>query len=118
PAALGRGQDADRPVQVRLSSGPFVGQRVLGLEPSRAWCVYLGGPAGNPLLAAVAYGAFLAQPLPLLRLLAEVQLAAVGYALLPFDPLDGGPLGRCPGVLAALGLFTAVAGVLFTLGMM
>ena len=61
---------------------------------------------------------FLAEPLPLLRLVAEAQLAAVGYALLPFAPLDGSALDRRPAVLGTAGLIVAVAGVLFAIGLL
>jgi hypothetical protein len=103
---------------LRLSSGPFVGHRVVGVSAGRAWWVYLGGPVGNIAVAAIAYGLFLAHPLPLLRLLTEVQLAAIGYALLPFTPLDGSVLGQRPSVVATIGLCLGVAGVLFSLGML
>jgi tetratricopeptide (TPR) repeat protein len=102
---------------LQLSSGPFLGQRVLGVSADRAWWVYLAGPAGNLLVAVAAYGVFLTHPLPLLRLITEAQLAAIGYALLPFAPLDGSVLKSRPLLLVAFGLAVAITGVLFTQGM-
>ncbi len=69
--------------------------------------------------SAAAYGLLLAQRVPLLRLLAEVQLAVIGNTLLPFEPADGPVLGRSwPGVVAGFGVMVVVAGVLFALGLL
>jgi hypothetical protein len=68
------------------------------------------------VIAVAAYGIFLTHPLPLLRLLTEAQLAAIGYALLPFAPLDGNALKSRPLLLVAFGLAVAIAGVLFAQG--
>jgi hypothetical protein len=99
-----------------LSSGPFLGQRVLGVSADRAWWVYLAGPAANLVVAIAAYGIFLTHPLPLLRLVTEAQLAAIGYALLPFAPLDGSVLKSRPLLMVVFGLAVAVAGLLFAQG--
>ena len=57
------------------------------------------------------------EPLPVLRLIAQVQLAAIAYALLPFRPLDGQALvHRRPVVAASVSLGVSVAGVLFSIG--
>jgi len=82
----------------------------------RAWWVYLAGPAANLVVAAAAYGFFLTHPLPLLRLVTEAQLAAIGYALLPFAPLDGSALKSRPLLLVVFGLAVAIAGVLLAQG--
>jgi hypothetical protein len=101
----------------QLSIGPYVGQRVRGAAASRAWWVYLAGPAANLLAAGAAYALFVVEPLPVLRLIAQVQLAAIAYALLPFRPLDGQALvHRWPVVAASVSLGVSVAGVLFSIG--
>jgi tetratricopeptide (TPR) repeat protein len=100
-----------------LSSGPFMGQRISGVDTDRSWWVSLAGPAANLTVAAVAYGIFLTHPLPLLRLVTETQLAAIAYSLLPFTPLDGSVLKRRPLVVVVIGLIVAIAGVIFAQGM-
>jgi tetratricopeptide (TPR) repeat protein len=102
---------------LRLSSGPYLGHRVEGTNAGRAWWVYWGGPAANVAVALAAYMALLVEPLPLLRLIAQIQLAAASYALLPFKPLDGAELkSRWPAVLAGFGLLLACTGVLVASG--
>lgn len=93
----------------RASSGPYVGHHVEGASPDQQWWIYLAGPAANLIAALLALGAYLAQPLPFLLLVSQVQLAAAAFAVLPFDPLDGKPLSRRP--LAAGVLAIAIAGV-------
>lgn len=79
----------------RLSTGPYAGHRALPGVPSRkARWVFLAGPVANLAAAVFAYALYLAQPMPFFRLLAVVQLAAAGFSLLPFEPLDGAALGR------------------------
>jgi Zn-dependent protease len=45
-------------------------------------------------MAAFAYGLYVARPMPFLLLLTGVQLAATGFSLMPFEPLDGAALGK------------------------
>ncbi len=96
---------------LRLSSGPFVAQRVLGVDAGRAWWVYLAGPAANLAVAVATYLVYLERPAPVLRLVVAAQLAAIGYAMLPFPPMDGSVLKRRPVVMVAVGLAIAVAGL-------
>lgn len=91
----------------QAASGPFPAERIrLPRGGSRGlWAFHLAGPAANALLGLAAYLLFIAEPIPALRLLSQVQLAAIGYALLPTRPLDGWVLKReRPRLLAALGL--------------
>jgi hypothetical protein len=102
---------------INLNAGPFPGQRVDSDDAADAWWVHLGGPVANILVALGAYLLYLIQPMPGLRLIAIVQLAAVSYALLPFAPLDGAALSRLrPKVLGRLASFVLAAGVLLSLG--
>ncbi len=104
---------------LQLSSGPFVGQRVSGGSPSRAWWVYLSGPVANGALGVAAYGVFLLWPAPVLRLLAQVQLAAIAYALLPYEPLDGAALSeQRPAVMSILSLALGTAAAAFAFGIL
>lgn len=104
---------------LQLSSGPFVGQRVSGDSGSRAWWVYISGPLANATLGVVAYGLFLLYPMPALRLLAQVQLAAIAYALLPYEPLDGAALSeQRPAVMAVLSLALGSAAAAFAFGLL
>lgn len=102
-----------------LGVSPFPGQRVVSDEEKASWKVYVAGPLANLGFAAVVYILFMLQPLPMLRLIAQVQLAAMGYALLPFEPLDGAALARRhPAALGALGTIALLMGVLFSVGIL
>ncbi|HET8521911.1 MAG TPA: tetratricopeptide repeat protein, partial [Thermomicrobiales bacterium] len=100
-----------------LNAGPFPGQRVVSKNDDAVWWVHLSGPLANLLVALGAYLLFFFQPVPILRLIAVVQFAAVSYALLPFDPLDGAALSRSrPKVVGGLASLVLIAGLLFSLG--
>jgi tetratricopeptide (TPR) repeat protein len=100
-----------------VSNGPFPGQRVLSEDEGKAWGVYLGGPLGNLLVAVASYILFYFQPLPGLRLIALTQITALGYALLPFEPLDGAALSRKrPMVVSGLAFLVLVVGILVFVG--
>jgi hypothetical protein len=102
-----------------LSSGPFPGQKIVAANESASTRVSIAGPLANFGVAVIAYILFSMQPLPGLRLIAVVQLAAMSYALMPFDPLDGAVLARAhPRLLAALGGTALLLGVLFSVGIM
>jgi tetratricopeptide (TPR) repeat protein len=101
----------------QISAGPFPGVRVQDDDEDAVWWVYLGGPLANLLFALGTYALYFYQPLPLLRLIAIAQFAAMGYALLPFEPLDGAALSRSrPIVLRVLVSIVLVAGIVTTLG--
>jgi tetratricopeptide (TPR) repeat protein len=100
-----------------LNGGPFVCQLVEGADKAKAWWIYLSGPAANLLAALVMYLLFLAEPLPVLRLLAIVHVAAAGYALLPYHPLDGAHLNeRWPAVASVAGFTVTFVSILFVVG--
>jgi tetratricopeptide (TPR) repeat protein len=102
-----------------LNGGPFMCQRVAGVDEERAWGIYLCGPAANLGAALVMYALFQIEPLPMLRLLTTVHLAAAGYALLPFQPLDGAHLiARRPSVASALGFMVTFLSILLVVGIM
>jgi hypothetical protein len=102
---------------LNLSAGPFPGERIQCENEQSAWWVHLGGPAANLLAAVSAYLLYLIQPLPGLRLIVLAQLAAMGYSLLPVEPLDGAALSRFrPRVITGLAFISLLAGVLLTLG--
>jgi tetratricopeptide (TPR) repeat protein len=78
-----------------IGAGPYAGHHLLpGYQMSIARWVFLAGPASNLLAGCMAYGLFAIQPLPFLRLLSAVNLAAAAFSLLPFKPLDGAVLSR------------------------
>jgi Flp pilus assembly protein TadD len=82
-------------IPLHVSSGPYAGHKPMPFTPLRKsrW-VYLAGPVANLLAAGFAYGLYVARPMPFLLLLTGVQLAAAGFSLMPFEPLDGANLGR------------------------
>jgi len=103
---------------VKVSSGPFFGHMVDEEHPHR-WLVQVSGPVANVLGAALLYGLFRLEPLPALRLGAQVQLAAAAYALAPIEPLDGKVLAQLhPRLLAVLSLAIAFVAVLFVRGVL
>jgi len=82
-------------IPLHISSGPYAGHEVdKKVPPMRSSLVYLAGPLSNLAVAALAYVLYLIQPLPFLLLLTSVQLAAAGFSLMPFEPLDGEALSR------------------------
>jgi Zn-dependent protease len=106
-------------VPAETNMGPFMGHRVEGEESAeRHHWVYVGGPAANLVMAAVAYALFLAQPLPFFRLLAAVQLAVCAYALLPVEPLDGAELEEKHHIMLPLTAVLTAAGVALALGIL
>jgi tetratricopeptide (TPR) repeat protein/Zn-dependent protease len=104
---------------LQLSVGPYMCQRVEAKSEEDAWWAYLGGPLANLAVAAAAYAMFLVQPMPILRLIAGVQLAAVAFVLLPFVPLDGPALERrWPGLLGAMTFVVTATGILLAIGIL
>lgn len=102
---------------IHLNAGPYPGQRVICEDEEAVWWVHLGGPLANLLVAVGAYALFLVRPLPGLRLIALVQFAAMSYALLPFEPLDGAALARSrPVVVSGLSSLVLIGGLLFSIG--
>ena len=69
-----------------LVGGPYPSSRAPSGGGLRA---ALAGIGGNGILFCSAYAAFLIQPVPFFRLLAQAQLLAMAYALLPFGPQEG-----------------------------
>lgn len=105
-------------VPFQVPVGPFPAERVVAANQAQAWRITLAGPVAVIVAAFVAYGFYLIEPLPFLRLLAQVELAVAAYALMPFGPLDGARLAdRHPAVLAGLGLVVAAASAAFVLGL-
>ncbi len=104
-------------IPLEMNTGPYLGHEVEGDE-KRAWQVYLGGPLANILVAALCYGLYLAQPLPLLRLMTQVQLAVCAYSLLPIKPLDGEELEHKPRVLLPIALLLTIVSIAFVVGWM
>ena len=104
-----------------VADGPFPGHAAAPATPfRRARWVYAAGIIANLAAAALFYGLYRAQPLPALRLLAEFQLAAAAFSLVPLRPLD--PSAFQPHrfealLLVPLALFAAVAGYAFRSGM-
>lgn len=74
---------------VHLSGGPLVGHHVAAPTPGRTGWALLSGSVANLVVAALAFGLFHWQPLPLLDLIAQVQIAAAAFFLVPFAPMDG-----------------------------
>jgi tetratricopeptide (TPR) repeat protein len=106
---------------VQAGSGPFFAERLRlpNGGRSRAWQFHLAGPAANLVAGVVAYGLFLAEPAPVLRLFAQVQLAAIAYTLLPIEPLDGWAIQRRhPHLLVVLGFGVVGLGAAFALGLL
>jgi hypothetical protein len=106
---------------VQVATGPFLAERVR-LSPARrrsTWRVHAAGPLANAMYAAAIYALYLVQPMPFLRAICLVQLAAIGYALLPIEPLDGAAIGRAhPTVLLAAGIAVTVVSSAFALGLL
>jgi tetratricopeptide (TPR) repeat protein len=106
---------------VQAATGPFLAERFRPRSGSRkgAWRFHLAGPVANALVAVIAYLLFLAEPAPALRLVAQIQLAAIGYTLLPVRPLDGWALKReQPRLLLAIGFGVLAAGTAFATGLL
>jgi tetratricopeptide (TPR) repeat protein len=102
-----------------LSAGPFPGERIDGDDEKAVAKVYLAGPIANLLVALAAIVLFSLQPLPALRLIVIAQFAAMGFALLPFAPLDGSVLARSwPRPAQGLAFLASLAGVLFGVGLL
>lgn len=102
-----------------LNGGPFMCQRVEGVGTTKTWVFYLCGPAANLVAAFAMYMLFLAEPLPMLRLLAIVHVAAAGYAFLPFEPLDGAHLKeRWPAVASVMGFTVTFVSILLVVGIL
>jgi hypothetical protein len=102
---------------VGASAGPYPGQKIVSGNNTAATWIYIAGPAANLVVAVVVYGLYLLEPLPGLRLISQIQLAAMSYALLPFAPLDGAFIAQSyPKVLAGCGMAIALVGVMFGLG--
>ena len=102
---------------LRISSGPYAGHRPLpGTPTQRARWVYLAGPVANLLAAILAYALYVVQPLPFLLLVTGVQLAAAGFSLMPFKPLDGAALSESRKEHAAL-FSLLVAGLALVAGL-
>jgi hypothetical protein len=104
---------------VGLSSGPFPGQRVVAKDEQSATWVYAAGPLANLVIAIFTYLLYLWHPMPGLRLIALVQVTAIGYSLLPFEPLDGKALARThPRLVGIGGLVASLVGVLAVAGLL
>ena len=105
---------------VQAATGPFFAERIRRARGGgpRAWRFHIAGPLANALVGVVAYLLFLIEPMPVLRLITQVQLAAIGYTLLPVRPLDGWVLQKeQPRLLLVLGFGVVAAGTAFALGL-
>lgn len=106
-------------VPLNLSAGPFVGHEVSADDGGIVVRVVMAGPLANVAYAALAYGLFVWQPMPMFRVIAAVQLAAAAYTLLPFPSLDGRALrAQSPKLLSALSLWIGVASALLAAGVL
>ncbi|HET9851724.1 MAG TPA: hypothetical protein VFP56_04370 [Candidatus Limnocylindrales bacterium] len=108
-------------VPVQAASGPFFAERLRMPAGGHAgaWRFHLAGPLANLIVGVAAYLLFLAAPAPVFRLLAQVQLAAIAYTLLPVQPLDGWAIKReHPRLLVVLGFGVVAAGSAFALGIL
>jgi tetratricopeptide (TPR) repeat protein len=100
-----------------VSSGPYPGQKIAAGNKTASKWIYLAGPVANLAVAVAVYLLYVLEPLPGLRLISQVQLAAMSYALLPFAPLDGAVIAQTHRTaLAVWGAATVLVGVLFGLG--
>jgi tetratricopeptide (TPR) repeat protein len=104
-----------------ISDGPFPGHQA---DPATAFrkarWVYLAGPLANLAAAAAFYALFRFEPLPVLRLLAEVQLGAGAFSVLPIRPLDASAFQRHRVdalLLIPIALLAAVGGYAFRVGL-
>lgn len=105
---------------VHAATGPFFAERIRQTTGGRAgaWRFHVAGPLANAIVGVVAYLAFLVEPVPAFRLIAQVQLAAIAYTLLPIRPLDGWALQKeQPRLLLAIGFGVIAAGSAFALGL-
>lgn len=97
------------------STGPFPAERFRPAAGGTSLWFHAAGPLANGVMALLALALLVAWPAPAVRVAAQVQLAALAFALVPASPLDGAPLSRHrPGALAVaglmiLGLSTALA---------
>jgi tetratricopeptide (TPR) repeat protein len=100
-----------------ISDGPFPGHRAApGTRFERAKGVYFAGLVANLLVGISLYGLYLIQPMPALRLFAELQLSVAAFSVLPLRPLDGAAFRRHREwalLLAPLAFVVVVAGLLF-----
>jgi hypothetical protein len=108
-------------IPLQLATGPYPAERVArpgrAATPEIAWRVTIAGPVSNLVCAGLAYALYVANPVPFLRLLAEVQLAVAAYSLMPFEPLDGSRLAkRRPLVLTLLGVILTIASAALAAG--
>lgn len=105
---------------VHAATGPFFAERIRRASGggAGAWRFHIAGPLANAIVGVAAFLAFLVEPAPAFRLIAQVQLAAIAYTLLPIRPLDGWAIQHeQPRLLLALGFaVVAVAGA-FSLGL-
>ena len=105
----------------QAASGPFPGARIRSPAGGhrRAWRLHLVAPLVGALVGLLAYLAFLVEPLPILRLATQVELAAVAYALLPVRPLDGWVLHeQRPRLHLVLGLAVVAVAAAFSVGIL
>jgi tetratricopeptide (TPR) repeat protein len=99
-----------------LVGGPYPSSRGPSSGGLRA---LLAGFGGNGVLFCSAYAAYLVQPVPFFRLLAQAQLLAMAYAMLPFGPQEGRVLKDLrPGLAVALDVGLGLLASAFAFGVL
>lgn len=100
------------------STGPFPAERFRPAGGGTSLWFHAAGPLANGIVALLAVALLIAWPAPAIRLAAQVQLAALAFALVPAAPLDGAPLARRrPGVVAVAGLVILGVATALSLGL-
>jgi tetratricopeptide (TPR) repeat protein len=106
---------------IQVATGPFLAERTRIGSQARgsAWWIHAAGPLANAAYAVALYGAYLVTPMPALRLICLMQLAAISYVLLPIRPLDGEVIARQrPWVLVVAGFAMTGVSTAFALGLL
>ena len=106
---------------IQVATGPFLAERtrIASQAHGAAWWIHAAGPLANAAYAVALYGAYLVTPMPALRLICLMQLAAISYALLPIRPLDGEVIAReRPWVLVVAGFVMTAVSAAFALGLL
>jgi tetratricopeptide (TPR) repeat protein len=100
------------------STGPFPAERFRPAAGGRSMWFHAAGPLANGVVALLALALLVAWPAPAVRLAAQVQLAALAFALVPAHPLDGALLARRrPGAVAVAGLVILGVSTALALGL-
>jgi tetratricopeptide (TPR) repeat protein len=100
------------------STGPFPAERFRPARGGTSLLFHAAGPIANGIAAVLALALLIMLPAPAIRVAAQVQLAALAFALVPAKPLDGAPLvRRRPGAVAVAGLVVLGVSTALALGL-